>query len=119
MIKKYKTYKRQVKKTSWEEVEEKVPMWYFRFLLWLFDREEEILDRIWDDIRKSAWDEGFSLATRKAHSSKEKAMQEKLYELGYEVRCNFPMARMNPELSPTVQDINPSKSWDIIPKIIN
>ena len=43
-------------------------------------------------------------------------MQKKLAELGYEVRCNFPMARMNPELSPTTQAVDPRKSWEIIKK---
>jgi hypothetical protein len=113
-MKKYKIIKRQVQKTTWEEVEEKVPMWYFRFLLWLFEREEETLDRIWEDTRAVAWDKGFSLATARAHTYKEEAMQKKLAELGYEVRCNFPMARMNPELSPTTEAVDPIKSWDII-----
>lgn len=113
-MKKYKIIKRRVLKTSWEEVEEKIPMWYFRFLLWLFDREEETLDRIWDETKRGAWDKGFNMATDRAHTYKEEAMQKKLAELGYEVRCNFPMARMNPELQPVSEYVDPSKSWDII-----
>lgn len=113
-MKRYKTIKRKVLKTSWEEVEVRVPMWYFRFLLWLFEREEETLDKIWDETRKIAWDKGFSMAEDRAHTYKEEAMQKKLAELGYEVQCNFPMARMNPEISPTTEAVDPRKSWEII-----
>jgi len=114
-MKRYKIIKRQrlVYKSSLEEVEEKIPMWYFKFLLWLFERKEETLDQIWKDTRACAWDKGFSLATDKAHTLKEEIMQRELDKLGYEVKCNFPMARMNPE---TTECFNPTKAWEIIIK---
>lgn len=114
-MKKYKIIKKRVSREVFDEVEEKMPMWYFRFLLWLFGPEEERLRTIIADDERYAWDKAFSMATDKAHSYKEAAMEKKLYELGFRVECNFPMARkLNPNDAPTVA-IDPKKSWDIVP----
>ena len=96
----------------------KVDTWYYKLLFWLFGFEEERIQGIIDGAKDSAWDKGFSNATNKAHTWKEKAMEKKLDELGYVVRTNFPMARQGKDLETTMPSNNwsPRKSWDIIKK---
>lgn len=113
-----KKLKRQIWKTSTscEEYTEEVPTWYYRLLLWIFGHEEVVIERTLREERQHAWDKGYADATKTAHHFKEQAMQKKLDELGYEVKCNFPMARMNPELMPTEKVVDPRTAWEIVPK---
>ena len=110
-MEKYKIIQRTVSKVVFERKEERIPLWWYRFLLWLFGREEETLNLILQQERKHAWDKGYSDASNTAHSSKEMAMQKKLEELGYDVSCNFPMAR---ELGGMTQpQFDPALAWEV------
>lgn len=115
-MKKEKIIKKTVYKTVLVEVEEKYPTWYYRFLLWLFGHEERNIERSLREERQHAWDKGYSDAINTAHHYKEEAMQKKLSELGYDVKCNFPIARMNPKLMPTEKAFDPRTAWEIVLK---
>lgn len=110
---KYKIVKRQIIKTSFEYVDEKIPTWYYKFLLWLFGFEEERIKKIIETEREFAWSKGFDSATKNAHSSKELFMQKELYRLGYDVICNFPMAKLLDKEACPDNYINPSNAWEL------
>lgn len=115
-MKQYKTIKRKVPKTIYVEETEQIPTWYYKFLIWIFGHNESKIDLMLLEERRHAWTNAFSKATKMAHSTKEDAMQKKLAELGYEVQCNFPMARkLNPDEPPT-EPFDPAKAWEIISK---
>ena len=110
-MKKYKTLKKQVAKTIYVEEEEKIALWYYKFLLWLFGWEEKRILELIEQQKDMGWKEAFYRAGEKAHRHKEEVMEKELFNLGYEVKCNFPMARMNPE---TTECIDPTKSWEVV-----
>ena len=98
-MEKYKIVKKTRYVTKTEEYEEKIPMWYYRFLLWLFGYEEERLKNVIDGEKSQGWYKGLDMGQKTAHSVKEELMQRKLDELGYEVKCNFPMATLHPDIN--------------------
>ena len=110
---KYKTVKVYKARTTLEEEERKVPTWYYNFLKWLFASEEDFMQSAIQQEKTKAWDSAFQAATKQAHSYKEKVMQHKLYELGYEVVSTFPMAREYRDDMPTLDFVDPSSCFEV------
>jgi len=80
-----------------------VDKWYMTFLKWVFSPGEGIVEAEIQEIR----DEAFWLADGNARGIKEKLMQRKLWELGYQVISTFPDAKeIMPGDIPTVFDHN-------------
>jgi len=90
-MRKYKIITRKV--WTWKSVcrEEKieVPLWYIKFLRWVFIADERIIE---EEIQEGK-DKAFWSADKDARNIKENLMQQKLHELGFEVISNLPVAK--------------------------
>lgn len=108
-IKKYKT----VTSSKVIETEEKILAWWFKFLRFLFADDDKVEDWLREERNNAYWN-----ADKQAHLRKEEVMQKKLYELGYEVRSNFPMAKILQEHNVTELSMcDPAKIWLIVPRV--
>ena len=99
---KTKTIRVTKRVSKWVDVEttRTVPVWYISFLKWLFLPEKALVDA---ELRERK-DEAYENADRQARWIKEKIMQQKLWELGYEVLSTMPEAKDKPGDIPTVFD---------------
>jgi len=111
MCHKFKTIKRIEYVSEIKEIEKeiKVPIWYVKFLKWLFKSEEELIDL---EILQEK-NEAFEKATKIAHSRKEEIMQRKLSELGYEVKFNLQAKEFKENETMDITMFNPNEIWSI------
>ena len=113
---KYKEIKIPRIVTRYETVLEtkRVPVWWLKFLRFVFDKDYEISESAVEAERERA----FWIATGVARQKKEKLMQDKLTELGYKLVFNFPQPKeyKKGEL-PTIMCCRPEEIWTFEPII--